>query len=183
MNIFWLDKDLRKCAKYHCDKHVVKMLVEYTQLLSSSSRIAGLEQGYKLSHMKHPDTLWLLESVENWCLLYSLTEYLYEEYKWRYDELGRHKSYEILKTLKIPPLPKVRFTEPPQCMPEELKSNDFIIAYRNYYIRDKSRFCSWRYRDVPEWFNYEGILISDNERVRFRENDLRYKFKDLVIPK
>jgi hypothetical protein len=28
MNIFFLDFDTNKCAKYHCDKHVVKMILE-----------------------------------------------------------------------------------------------------------------------------------------------------------
>ena len=28
MNIFFLDWDVDKCAKDHCDKHVVKMLLE-----------------------------------------------------------------------------------------------------------------------------------------------------------
>lgn len=47
MNIFWLDNDLRQCAIAHCDKHVVKMCVEYAQILSTVSRQAGLEQGYR----------------------------------------------------------------------------------------------------------------------------------------
>lgn len=28
MNIFVLDLDPKTCAAYHCDKHVVKMIVE-----------------------------------------------------------------------------------------------------------------------------------------------------------
>lgn len=176
MNIFWLDKNLKKAAKEHVDKHVVKMLIEYTQLLSSSSRLSGLDQGYRLSHSKHPCTLWLLESVENWQILYTLAEYLYEEYKWRYDELGRHKTYEVLKDLKIPPLPRVRFTEPPQCMPEKYKGDDFIIAYRNYYIGEKAYFAKWKYREQPDWFNYKGILIPNRPRVRHREDELKIKF-------
>lgn len=38
MNIFLLSNDPRIAAKYHCDKHVVKMLVEYAQLLSTAHR-------------------------------------------------------------------------------------------------------------------------------------------------
>ena len=33
MNIFVLDWDVRKCAQYHNDKHVVKMILETAQLL------------------------------------------------------------------------------------------------------------------------------------------------------
>ena len=33
MNIFILDEDPKKCAQYHNDKHVVKMILETAQLL------------------------------------------------------------------------------------------------------------------------------------------------------
>ena len=35
MNIFYLDHDPKICATYHNDKHVVKMIIEYAQLLST----------------------------------------------------------------------------------------------------------------------------------------------------
>ena len=34
MNIFYLDADPVKCAQAHVDKHVVKMILEYAQLLA-----------------------------------------------------------------------------------------------------------------------------------------------------
>ena len=36
MNIFYLDHDVQKCAEMHCDKHVVKMILEYAQLLCTA---------------------------------------------------------------------------------------------------------------------------------------------------
>lgn len=39
MNIFYLDKDPRIAASYHCDKHVVKMVSETAQLLSTTHRL------------------------------------------------------------------------------------------------------------------------------------------------
>ena len=39
MNIFYLDKDVKKCAEMHVDKHVVKMILEYAQLLSTAHRV------------------------------------------------------------------------------------------------------------------------------------------------
>jgi len=38
MNIFHLHKDPRICAEYHCDKHVVKMILETGQMLSTAYR-------------------------------------------------------------------------------------------------------------------------------------------------
>ena len=78
MNIFYLDKDPKTCAEMHCDKHVVKMIIEYAQLMSTAHRvldgdpyvsqtlggrriqrwkhpIAKMEKTlYKASHVKHP---------------------------------------------------------------------------------------------------------------------------------
>lgn len=50
MNIFVLDRDIKLCTQYHCDKHVVKMILEYAQLLSSVHRVAGNTVGYELTH-------------------------------------------------------------------------------------------------------------------------------------
>jgi len=38
MNIFALDRDPYVAASFHCDKHVVKMICEYAQLLSTAHR-------------------------------------------------------------------------------------------------------------------------------------------------
>ena len=44
MNIFYLHEDVKQCAKMHVDKHVVKMIVEYAQLLSTAHRMLdGIE--------------------------------------------------------------------------------------------------------------------------------------------
>lgn len=39
MNIFFLDVSPIECAKMHFDKHVVKMIIEYAQLLSTTQRM------------------------------------------------------------------------------------------------------------------------------------------------
>ena len=39
MNIFYLDEDPVKAAQYMCDKHVVKMIVESAQILSTAHRV------------------------------------------------------------------------------------------------------------------------------------------------
>ncbi|MBK6765315.1 MAG: hypothetical protein IPG71_03060 [bacterium] len=36
MNLFILDKDPKKCARDHCDRHIVKMPLETTQMLVSA---------------------------------------------------------------------------------------------------------------------------------------------------
>ena len=39
MNIFYLHPNPKICALYHCDKHINKMMLEYTQILSTSHRL------------------------------------------------------------------------------------------------------------------------------------------------
>ncbi|WP_231579463.1 hypothetical protein [Photobacterium iliopiscarium] len=47
MNIFILDHDIEKCAQYHCDQHVVKMILESVQLLCTALNKKGFTTPYK----------------------------------------------------------------------------------------------------------------------------------------
>ena len=49
MNIFYLHKEPEVSARLHCDKHVVKMIIEYAQMLSTAHRMIDGEQYYDLS--------------------------------------------------------------------------------------------------------------------------------------
>ena len=46
MNIFYLNEQPQPCAEMHCDKHVVKMIIEYAQLLSTCHRVLDGEEYY-----------------------------------------------------------------------------------------------------------------------------------------
>ena len=50
MNIFILDTDPKLCAQYHCDSHVVKMILEIAQLLSTAHRVYD----GKLTQLENP---------------------------------------------------------------------------------------------------------------------------------
>ena len=39
MNLFYLHNDPVKSAEMHCDKHVVKMIIEYAQIMSTAHRM------------------------------------------------------------------------------------------------------------------------------------------------
>lgn len=164
MNIFWLDSDLEKCAHAYCDQHVVKMITEYAQLLSASSRISGLAQGYKLSHTKHPCTLWLLESETNWKVLKLLAHYVHNEYISRFGNV--HKAYLTIKTLETPKLPKIKMTRPPLCMPEYCKGGSVIDSYRKYYIKEKYKFARWRYCEKPDWY-IKGLEDLNSNKILY----------------
>lgn len=152
MNIFVLDHDTKKSAQYHCDKHVLKMCIEYTQLLSSVHHFLKKPAGYKLTHKNHPCAVWARSSMENYKWLLDLVTDLGEEYSYRYG--GKvHKSVQIAKSLPVPELESSGLTEQPKCMPAHLTQiSDVVEAYRMYYCTDKARFCTWKKRENPGWF-------------------------------
>ena len=153
MNIFFLDFDTKKCAEYHCDKHVVKMILESAQLLCGSHWILGSEAPYKLSHKNHPCSIWVRESLSNYLYLCDLGLELCKEYTYRYGK--RHKSQDVIEwcLTNKPNINDVDFTCPPLAMGDEFKiGNNVIESYRNYYIRAKKDFAVWKNRPIPDWF-------------------------------
>jgi predicted choloylglycine hydrolase len=155
MNIFILDKDLKKNAEYHADKHVVKMILESAQILSTVVRKSGIDAGYKETHKNHPCVLWAEESLDNWLYLKDLVQNLHDEWKYRYKhpESKTHKSYDIVQNLPLPNIESKGLTPFAQAMPDKYKNDDAVIAYRNYYNGEKSHLFSWKNRDKPEWIN------------------------------
>ena len=132
MNIFFLDFDVKKCAVYHCDKHVVKMILETAQLLCGVHHVVELqyEIPYKLSHKNHPCAIWSRESLSNYLYLCELGLALCEEYTYRYGK--RHKSQDVIEWCldNKPNIHDVDFTSPPLAMGDEFKiGNNVIESY------------------------------------------------------
>jgi hypothetical protein len=155
MNIFILDYDTKKCAEYHCDKHVVKMILETAQLLCGVHHMVdqSTEQvPYKLSHKNHPCAIWSRESLSNYLYLCDLGLELCKEYTYRYGK--RHKSQDVIEWCVVnkPNIPDIGFTNPPKAMPDEYKVDSVTESYRKYYMGAKSSFTTWRNRNKPEWF-------------------------------
>ena len=46
---------------------------------------------------------------------------------------------------------EAHITEPPQCMPDQYKTNDYVTAYRNYYVGDKKRFAKYKNCKTPKF--------------------------------
>jgi hypothetical protein len=151
MNIFLLDKNPRKCAAYHCDKHVVKMIVESAQMLCATHWLSGGNAPYKLTHAKHPCNLWLLESLDNYNFLCNLGMELCREYTKRYGKI--HKTQEVIEwcTENKPDIESVGLTTFPQAMPDKYKHINPVRAYRTYYINEKKGFAKYTNSKVPVW--------------------------------
>lgn len=166
MNIFYLDENPQQCARYHCDKHVVKMITETAQLLSSAFYFTGEDKApYRLTHANHPCAKWARLSKSNWLWLADLGICLYREYKYRYN-FRVHKAGEAIMYMQVPNLFDAGFWPPPKCMPEEYKVEDAVQSYRNYYLGSKQHILSYTRREVPSWLK---------ESLEGRTKDLRGK--------
>lgn len=134
MNVFYLNKCPAQAAQMQCDKHVVKMLLETAQLLSTAHHLCGEGGPYKVTHQNHPSAVWARASVSNYRWLYAHLEALSDEYTERYAKV--HKTWrEHAKALSRCPegIKGLKFTEPPQCMPDDCKQKDTTLAYLIYY--------------------------------------------------
>ena len=178
MNIFILDKNLDRCAEYHVDKHIVKMPLEAAQMLCTNHWIekylgyvpqkltkeewAVIKEAkknlvrdfpYLPTMYNHPCTIWARASLDNYEWLFGYALALNDEYGYRYGK--SHKSvHEVILKLPSPfSLPRSGLTDFAQAMPDELKGEDTVEAYRKFYHKDKATFASWKYRDKPPWWD------------------------------
>lgn len=156
MNIFILDEDIPLCAKYHCDKHVVKMILESVQLLCTALNKKGFVTPYRSTHVKHPCVLWIEESYDNFLWVLELAVSLNDEYRFRYSKAQDHASIKVLQTIESMRYEAMGLTEFAQAMPDNYKvRHDAVTAYRNFYLAEKMSFAVWTKRDAPHWLNNE----------------------------
>ena len=160
MNIFYLDSNPRLCVRYHCDKHVVKMCLEYAQLLSTAHAVLDdREIGYKPTHKNHPCAVWVRESNGNYIWLWSLLQSTYAEFTKRYSKVHKGQREGLLGILSNYPrnIPRYsvledKFQTPvPLCMPDKYKSDCAVESYRAYYMGEKREIATWK-TDKPEWW-------------------------------
>ena len=177
MNIFVLDENPAIAATYACDKHVVKMILESGQMLSTAHRVLDGDEYvelsknnrrlkrwrlpderedmlYKASFVGHPCTQWVMVNQSNYLWLGTHAYELCMEYTRRYDRV--HKATDLLDFLRynIPHnLPSGALTPHAQAMPDIFKAPEAVTAYRNYYNGAKARIAKWKNSPQPYWFS------------------------------
>jgi len=166
MNIFFLNRDPLLAAGDHCDKHVLKMIIESAQMLSTAHLvISGFDQAkhdnpclLKPTHQNHPCSLWVRSGPEQYSWTLRLLDGLLREYHTRYRPERPHRYFgpgNLARSLEKWPdgMLIVPWTDPPQVVPDAYKRPDAVDAYRAYYIGEKAAFASWRSpARVPEWW-------------------------------
>lgn len=170
MNIFFLHLRQRTCARYHADKHVIKMILETCQLLCSAHHMSNTsnmpslyEPPYKLTHKNHPCAIWTRQSVGNYEWLAKLGLELCYEYTYRYGKIHKSQAYIEDLSKNIPNIPDLGFTEPYRVgnLNNDLKQKKYkshfhvVLHYRKYYIESKKHLHSWKGklagRPDPHW--------------------------------
>lgn len=160
----------------HVDKHVVKMILEYGQLMSTAHRVLDGQLYYgktknnskiqrwllpdsredivwKASHSNHPSNIWVRQSSDHYSWLYNLWLEMLSEYTYRYSK--KHSAERMREVFSQVPknLPnKGWLSDPTPAMPDEYKVSNAIQSYRNFYIAEKRSFATWKNRTVPDWF-------------------------------
>jgi len=159
MNYFYVEECPTQAAKALCDKHVVKMILETAQMLSTAHRLTESPQAdfvYKPTHANHPSTKWLRSSQIAYKHGLQHLESLLAEYVHRFSKPEKYERLrlDVLPRLRQVPdaLPDLPFVEPPQCMYDECRGLDTIAAYRDYYrIRENEIDMRWTKREKPQW--------------------------------
>ncbi len=185
MNLFFLSYSIEEIAKFHCDKHVVKMLLELVQMLYTAHHCCESvlpANSYRIASKNHPMCIWIRTSESNYRFGTQLAIELSKEYTYRYnkvhscdshlDWLSHNVPYIGDKQWLIKPdtifandskITNLGLTPVPLCMPPDVMNTTSVVrSYRNYYITYKKSFTLWKNRPIPHWF-----VVIDFNKVKF----------------
>lgn len=180
MNIFYIHTDPVISARAMSDKHVVKMILESAQLLSTAHRYLDGQQFiqlsksgarlkkwnhpdphmdgtlYKSTHLNHPSGIWTRQSKQNYMWLFRHFMALSQEYYERYGK--RHASELLLAALlKNPPknIPDTKLTPMLVAITDTQwhVPNDPLQSYRNYYVGEKLKTT----KDTERYYRVLGL--------------------------
>jgi hypothetical protein len=167
MNVFVLSRDHELRARYHCDVHVNKMLLESIQVLNTALHLNDAKDQYVFyqpTHKNHPWTEWAADRYANWKWMLDHAVALGKEFA-RRSEKDSHASYDKVHTYWLDADLSLdsrimhivgddgERTSFPQCMPDlHVMQDDPVQAYRSYYMAEKvpEDWCTWSV-EKPEW--------------------------------
>ncbi len=167
MNLFLLARTPKEAAQLHCDKHVVKMLLEAVQMLYAALALWGeplkegvvlpsgeVRQPYKATHTRHPCTLWTAGCVSHYEWVVWYARGLAEEYSARY---GRtHLCSHHLEHIAC----HVKKNGYPRGMPQAVTALDWLKWTQGFVAR-ASLQASRIAEDSAPWGTAFGVLAVD----------------------
>ena len=169
VNIFFLDLNPEKCAKYYNDKHILKIPIEITQVLSKvlhhykkegiiNINVSRIYVDSKMISQSSNLFLWMLkENNFSYCL--NLAIELIKEYKYRYNKRN-HKTEIPLKYIE-----------------EVFKKN------KNIFRKNQNKNLSFPI--INKYLYYELLSKNPIKIARYHYTELKYfkgKYKKKNIP-
>ena len=163
VNFFFLDYIPGECAKFYCNKHVLKIPIEIAQILSKIHYELKTEIDYSKIYKNSvvvKNTIgpycWIKESYDNYIWVCKLGLALIKEYKLRYKK-DKHKTEIILEFLeKNPPnlLKKgiTKFIGTNKYDMFQFISKDPIKCARYNYAEMKCINDKWNIHVPPNWY-------------------------------
>jgi len=175
VNFFYLDEDPKKCAKYYCNRHILKIPIEIAQILSKIHHELNSNIDYSKIYKNAlvvKNTIgpycWIKESLHNYIWACTLGLELINEYKFRYNKT-EHKTECILQFLfdnqpKLPNIGKTKFKGTNKYDMFQYISDDPIICARYNYAEMKCINDKWNKDGPPDWFKkIKKSIISKKE--------------------
>ena len=174
MNIFFLHPNARRCARWHCNKHVVKMILETAQLLYTAhwvlemaenrlpcfkdaplQKSSGIRGYLSIHNPAHPSAIWTRASKEHYEWLCLLGLELCREFTHRFKKTHSCEVHIRWLASNIPrTLPSNGWRDPPCAMPPEYRiSKNSVSCYRLYYVKGKSTLLQYTSRNPPHWLD------------------------------
>lgn len=160
MNIFATDRSPVASAQALPDKHLIKMILESAQILSTVAHGYGHDASplYKPTHRHHPSVLWAGASPENcmWLLQHGIQMCM--EYERRFGR--QHKTKDLLHALYLLQDQAYHLT-PTEFVfvgPAETPGENVHERYRNYLNTkyktwtDAGKPPTWTNAKPPEWY-------------------------------
>ena len=160
MNIFVLSECPVQAARWYCDKHCIKQILELSQILCAAYHCQGIAAPYKLTHKNHPSTIFARTSCLNFEWTIEHAKVLCDEYTARYNK--RHASQDVIEwcaknshdlsfdqydqtdfAIAIAPEMKCRQVE-------GFEQMSAVEKYRWYYRLDKAHILKYK-RNRPDW--------------------------------
>lgn len=163
MNIFWLDDDPERNARFHCDDHVEMCCIDYSRILCTAADMRGF---FDPSRMYEPIPEvgtelheWAASTWDNYVKLLKLTKALGKEHEHRYG-VEHECINRVVSKIDIHDI-NIRdegATEPPLKVPDGYTRDRLVQSYRNYYMHGYNRKMSWFNRGRPDWYHGKEVV-------------------------
>ena len=159
MNIFAIEGNVETgevdwiaSAKTQDNYRTVKMILESCQILCTVLNEQGLKSPYRSFNPKHPSCLWAAESSENFKNLIKHCASMIDEYEERFGKTHKCKAVlkKVIELYNSSLFPSQKATPLRMAMPDEFKSDNIVLSYRQYYAsKPRMRYPKEK---IPSWF-------------------------------